>query len=105
MAKSYNTDILDIDGGRYGTPADSVEAALLNGMVDAQAEATRTRRGSIAWTEVTDRFAKGHYVNTGARVLVRWNELPFAANEELDAWLDDVQPARILGLPLQEVAV
>lgn len=87
MPKSYNTDILDADGGRYGNPADSIEAALLNGMVVAQAEATRTCRGSIAWTEITDRFVKGHYIATGARVLVRWTELPYAVNDELDNWL------------------
>jgi len=88
MTKLYSIEIINRDGGRWASPGDSIEAGLLNGMVEAQREATRTNRGSIAWSEVTDRFVKGHFVNTGERVLVRWSDLPFAVNEELDAWVD-----------------
>lgn len=79
-------EILTRDAGYAANPEDTIEAGLLNGMIKAQFDILKAQ---ISWDEVTDRFVKGHVLATGERVLVRWTELPFAANEDLDAWLHE----------------
>jgi len=87
MTKLYPITVSHHDGSFYATAQDSIEAGLLGGMVEAQAWATRTNQGSIAWTEVTDRFVKGHLVISGQRILVLFSQLPMAAEDTLIDWL------------------
>ncbi len=85
--KLYSISVSHADGAFYAKPEESIEAGLLNGMVEAQAWATKIGLGSIAWTEVTDRFVKGEVINTTKRVVVLWSDLPMAAEDELNDWV------------------
>jgi hypothetical protein len=85
--KLYPILISHKDGSFWATPEASIEAGLLNGMVEAQRWANRTNQGSIFWTEITDRFVKGEFVASRDRIVVMWSELPFAVEEELNEWV------------------
>jgi len=83
-----------IDGSFYATPEDSIEAGLLNGMIEASRWAARTGLGAVAWDEITDRFVKGHAIASGERIYVAWAELPLAAEEALEAWLFEFEDTK-----------
>lgn len=74
-------------GSFWATPAETIEAGLLNGMVEAARWSTKVNGANIAWTEVTDRFVKGEVVGSGERVVVMWSELPMAAEDNLVEWI------------------
>ena len=84
---SYPITVSHKDGSFYVTPAESIEAGLLDGMMHAQAWATRIGLGSIAWTEITDRFVKGEFVASKERVTVFWTNIPAAAEDTLTEWI------------------
>ena len=75
------------DGSFWATPEDTIEAGLLNGMIEAARWATRTFGSNIAWTEITDRFVKGHAVKGGERIVVLWAAIPQAVEDELAEWV------------------
>jgi hypothetical protein len=75
------------DGSFWATPEATIEAGLLNGMIEASRWATKTGFGQIAWDQVTDRFVKGHAIATGERVVVMWAALPMACEDALTEWL------------------
>jgi hypothetical protein len=77
------------DGSFAATPEATIEAGLLNGMVEAAKWAMKIQGQSIAWVEITDRFVKGVMNLSGDHVVVSWEGLPFAAQEELDNWVTE----------------
>ncbi len=87
MSKLYSISVSYADGAFYVKPEESIEAGLLNGMVEASAFGVKHLGGNVAWVEITDRFAKGIAQNSGKRVVVLWSDLPMAAEDELNDWI------------------
>jgi hypothetical protein len=81
------------DGSFYATPEETIEAGLLNGMIEAQRFAARVGLGSVAWDQVTDRFVKGHAISSGQRLVVMWAALPMAVEDELADWIFEHEDA------------
>lgn len=81
------------DGSFYATPGETIEAGLLNGMVEAAAWSQKVNKANISWIEVTDRFVKGFVVGTNERIVVMWDELPYAAEDSLIEWIFEVAAA------------
>jgi uracil DNA glycosylase len=75
------------DGSFWATPGDTIEAGLLNGMVEAARWSTKVNHANIAWIEVTDRFVKGEVVGSNERIVVMWGDIPMAAEDELTDWI------------------
>jgi hypothetical protein len=89
MSKLYPITVSHKDGSFAATPEATIEAGLLNGMIEPQRWSLTTLRENIAWDTVTDRFVKGSTVRTGQRVLVMWDGLPMAAEDVLTDWVTE----------------
>jgi hypothetical protein len=96
MTKLYSISVVTKDGSFATKPEATIEAGLFTGMVAAARWAQKLLGTNIAWTEVTDRFVKGELVSTGERILVQFDDLPLAARDLLDDWVDgiDLAPTR-----------
>jgi len=75
------------DGAFWATPEDTIEAGLLNGMIEASRWAAKVGLGAVAWDQITDRFVKGHAIASGERIVVAWEGLPLAVEDELNDWI------------------
>jgi hypothetical protein len=101
MTKLYPISVATKDGSFAVKPAESIEAGLLDGMVAAANWAQKLMGTNVAWTEVTDRFVKGHMVANGERVIVFFDDLPFAVTEELDEWVAVSEPGMFKGVAVR----